>query len=99
MRVEFLEVRENGDVKFRIWFYRWLHTRPQQPFVDVESTLAMGRTPAAVFYASETGSVLLPLQVRPKRARCMRRWQDVRARKRAGALNRVVSGLSQTTEA
>ncbi|MEM3996456.1 MAG: hypothetical protein QXP31_05265 [Pyrobaculum sp.] len=35
-RVEVLEVRENGEVKFRIWFYRWLDTRPHQPFVDVE---------------------------------------------------------------
>ncbi|MEM1598102.1 MAG: hypothetical protein QXP31_03865 [Pyrobaculum sp.] len=36
VRIELLEVRENGDVKFRVWFYRWLDTRPHQPFVDVE---------------------------------------------------------------
>ena len=36
VRIELLEVRENGDIKFRIWFYRWLETRPNQPYVDVE---------------------------------------------------------------
>ncbi|MEM1616353.1 MAG: hypothetical protein QW452_10355 [Pyrobaculum sp.] len=35
-RIELLEVRENGDVTIRIWFYKWLETRPHQPFVDVE---------------------------------------------------------------
>ncbi|MEM4129301.1 MAG: hypothetical protein QXK62_09680 [Thermoproteus sp.] len=36
LRIELLEVRDNGDVRFRIWYYRWLDTRPHQPYVDVE---------------------------------------------------------------
>ncbi|MEL9990881.1 MAG: hypothetical protein QXP98_10255 [Thermoproteus sp.] len=35
LRIELLEVRDNGDVRFRIWYYKWLDTRPHQPYVDV----------------------------------------------------------------
>ncbi|MEM0182306.1 MAG: hypothetical protein QXK62_08930 [Thermoproteus sp.] len=35
-KIEILDLRENGDLKFRLWFYRWFETRPERPFVDIE---------------------------------------------------------------
>jgi len=34
--VEVLDVKSNGEAKFRLWYYKWRKTRPQQPYVDVE---------------------------------------------------------------
>ncbi|MEM3326337.1 MAG: hypothetical protein QXK63_02710 [Thermoproteus sp.] len=34
LRVEVLDVKPNGDVCFRLWYYRWFETRPAAPYVD-----------------------------------------------------------------
>jgi len=36
LRVEVLDARLDGSAKFRLWFYKWRMTRPQQPYVDIE---------------------------------------------------------------
>jgi len=36
--VEVLEARADGTAKFRLWYYKWRETRPDQPYVDVEIT-------------------------------------------------------------
>jgi len=36
LRVEVLGVKPNGKAKFRLWYYKWRETRPDQPYVDVE---------------------------------------------------------------
>ena len=38
LRVEVLDVKSNGEAKFRLWYYKWRETRPHQPYVDVEIT-------------------------------------------------------------
>jgi len=34
--VEVLDVKLNGEAKFRLWYYKWQETRPDRPYVDVE---------------------------------------------------------------
>jgi len=36
LRVEVLEARANGEAEFRLWYYKWQKTRPQQPYMDIE---------------------------------------------------------------
>jgi len=36
LRVEVLDVKPNGEAKFRLWYYKWRETRPDQPYVDFE---------------------------------------------------------------
>jgi len=36
LRVEVLEARPDGTARFRLWYYKWLETRPRQPYVDFE---------------------------------------------------------------
>jgi len=36
LRVEVLDVKSNGEAKFRLWYHKWRETRPHQPYVDVE---------------------------------------------------------------
>jgi len=43
LRVEVLEARADGTAKFRLWYYKWQETRPDQPYVDVELTHIGGR--------------------------------------------------------
>jgi len=38
LRVEVLEARADGLAKFRLWYYKWRETRPEQPYVDFEIT-------------------------------------------------------------
>jgi len=36
LRVEVLDVKSNGEAKFRLWFHKWRETRPDRPYVDIE---------------------------------------------------------------
>jgi len=36
LRVEVLDVKPNGEAKFRLWYHKWDKTRPDKPYVDVE---------------------------------------------------------------
>jgi len=36
LRVEVLDVKSNGEAKFRLWYYKWRETRPDKPYVDIE---------------------------------------------------------------
>jgi len=38
LHAEMLDVKLNGEAKFRLWYYKWHETRPHQPYVDVEIT-------------------------------------------------------------
>jgi len=38
LRVEVLEARVDGTVKFRLWFYKWREIRPNRPYMDFEIT-------------------------------------------------------------
>jgi len=58
-RVEVLDVKPNGEAKFRLWYYKWRETRPHQPYVDVEITYK-GKEQGFIgrVYTSETKGIL-----------------------------------------
>jgi len=45
LRVEVLDVKSNGEAMFRLWYYKWCETRPQQPYVNIEMGLEVLSTP------------------------------------------------------